>query len=217
MGRVRRDFERPEDKRLAKLIIIATEGRKTERIYFEALAEFYESKNIHVKVLEKLDNNSSPESVFEQLNEFSLEYKLDENDELWMVIDRDYQSWEEQAIKSVAQMCYQKKGFFLALSNPAFELWLLLHFVDCSELEIEEKERMFQNRRVSRSKTYMKKAVGDQIGGFNESKYDPMIFIPHAKRAINNSKKLDEKPNSRWPNFLGTRVHRLTDKIIKGG
>lgn len=39
MGRIKRDFKRPENKRSAKLIVIATEGRKTERIYFEALAE----------------------------------------------------------------------------------------------------------------------------------------------------------------------------------
>ena len=34
--RQRRDFERPEGLKSARLIVIAAEGRKTENIYFEA-------------------------------------------------------------------------------------------------------------------------------------------------------------------------------------
>ena len=116
MGRIKRNFKRPESKRSAKLIVIATEGRKTERIYFEALAESFDSTKVHVEVIEKLDDNSSPDVVLEQLNSFADEFNLDENDELWMVIDRDYQSWEIEMIKSVAQICHQKRGYYLAVS-----------------------------------------------------------------------------------------------------
>ncbi len=36
--RIKRNFKRPEGNRDAKLIVIATEGRHTERIYFEGLS-----------------------------------------------------------------------------------------------------------------------------------------------------------------------------------
>lgn len=35
--RQRRDFERPEGVKSARLIVIAAEGLKTENIYFEAM------------------------------------------------------------------------------------------------------------------------------------------------------------------------------------
>lgn len=214
MGRIKRNFKRPENKRSAKLIVIATEGRKTERIYFEGLAENFDSTKIHVEVIEKLDNNSSPDKVLEQLNAFSEEYSLDDKDELWMVIDRDYQSWEIEMIKSVAQICHQKKGYFLAVSNPAFELWLLLHLIDCTQLSVNEKEDLFQNAKVNRSKTYSKKMIADFLGGFNEAKYDASLFTPQVLEAIKNAIKLDSNPRTRWPNYLGTRVYKLVQNIL---
>jgi hypothetical protein len=214
MGRVRRDFKRPEHKRSAKLIVIATEGRKTERIYFEALAENIDSTKVHLEVIEKLDDNSSPQVVLEQLNSFAAEYNLDEEDELWMVIDRDYQSWGVEMIKSVAQICYQKKGYYLALSNPAFELWLLLHLVDCTELTQAEKDNLFENAKVSRSKTYSKKMLSDLLNGFNEAKYDPTPFILKVDEAIRNAIKLDVSPKTRWPNYLGTRVYKIAQSVL---
>jgi len=214
MGRVKRNFKRPENKRSAKLIVIATEGRKTERIYFEALAENFDSTRVHVEIIEKLDDNSSPDAVLEQLNSFADEFNLDENDELWMVIDRDYQSWETEMIKSVAQICHQKRGYYLAVSNPAFELWLLLHLVDCSKLSQQEKEDLFKNAKVNRNKTYSKKMLSDLLDGFNEAKYDADNFVPNVEEAIKNAITLDVNPRTRWPNYLGTRVYKLVQNII---
>ena len=214
MGRIKRNFKRPESKRSAKLIVIATEGRKTERIYFEALAESFDSTKVHVEVIEKLDDNSSPDVVLEQLNSFADEFNLDENDELWMVIDRDYQSWEIEMIKSVAQICHQKRGYYLAVSNPAFELWLLLHLIDCSELTQQEKEDLFRNAKVTRNKTYSKKMLSDLLGGFSEAKYDADNFVPKVEEAIKNAITLDVNPRTRWPNYLATRVYKLVQNII---
>lgn len=215
MGRIKRDFKRPENKRSAKLIVIATEGRKTERIYFEALVENFDSTKVHVEVIEKLDDNSSPDRALTQLNSFADEYNLDENDELWMVIDRDYQSWGIKMIKAVAQICHQKKGYYLAVSNPAFELWLLLHLIDCSQLTAQEKVDLFKNAKVKRrGKPYSKQMISDILGGFNEAKYDANKFVPNVEEAIKNAIKLDVNPRTRWPNYLGTRVYKLVQNII---
>ena len=217
MMRIKRNFLRLESNRDAKLIVIATEGRQTEKIYFEGLSNFLKNPKVHVEIIEKLDDNSSPDEVLRKLNEFNLEYNLDENDELWMVIDRDYQSWEPQMIKLVAQSCYQKKGFYLALSNPAFELWLILHFIDCSMLTHDEKEKLFENKKIAKksSKTYSKKLLSDTIGGFSEASYDPSQFLANYNIAIKNAIKLDKQPRTRWPDCLATRVYKLVQSISK--
>ena len=65
--------ERREAFRDARLIVIASEGKHTERIYFNALAEEYMSPRVHVHILERSDNeinNSSPEHVLKQLNDY---------------------------------------------------------------------------------------------------------------------------------------------------
>jgi hypothetical protein len=217
MARTKRNFTRPEGNRDAKLIVIATEGRQTESIYFEGLSLFLSNPKVHVKVIEKLDDNSSPDEVLNQLKLFEEEYNLDEADELWMVIDRDYQSWKPKMIKQVAQICHQKKGYYLALSNPAFELWLLLHFIDCTNLSADEKNKIFENKKIKgkSSKTYNKKLLSDTVNGFNASKYDPCKFAQNYKIAIKNAIKLDSQPRTRWPDYLATRVHKLVQSISK--
>lgn len=56
--------ERREAFRDARLIVIASEGKDTERIYFETLAKEYANPRVHVRILERNEqekNNSSPD------------------------------------------------------------------------------------------------------------------------------------------------------------
>jgi hypothetical protein len=214
MGRIKQPFVREEGKKDARLIIIATEGRKTERIYFEALAQEYDTPAVHIEIIKRENDNSSPEQVMQSLNEFAVKYELDENDELWMVIDRDYQSWEPKSIKQVAQLCHQKKGFNLALSNPAFEIWLLLHVKDINEYSEPDKKKLFENKKVTAKKTALKKELSKILIGFDETSYNPEKFIPYVETAIARAKALDTNPKARWQDYLGTRVYKLAVKTI---
>lgn len=84
--------ERKEAFRDARLIIIASEGKETEKIYFNALAKDYRNPRVHVKVLERSEeeqNNSSPSHVMKQLDDYKEQYSLEADDELWLVIDKD--------------------------------------------------------------------------------------------------------------------------------
>ena len=45
--------ERREAFRDARLIVIASEGKDTERIYFKALAKEYANPRVHVHILER--------------------------------------------------------------------------------------------------------------------------------------------------------------------
>ena len=58
--------ERHETFRDDRLIVIASEGKETERIYFKALAKEYSNPRVHVHILERSEadqNNSNPQNV----------------------------------------------------------------------------------------------------------------------------------------------------------
>ena len=63
MGRKKKPFERPSEKFDSSLIVIASEGRVTEKNYFEDLKEFYLNKKIHVELIPNIDNKSDPRNT----------------------------------------------------------------------------------------------------------------------------------------------------------
>lgn len=94
-------------------------------------------------------NNSSPEHVLKQLNDYKKEYELESDDELWLVIDKD--RWPDAMLSHVATECTQDIYMHVAISNPCLELWLLLHFIDVTSLTPEEKQQWEANRRKSKN------------------------------------------------------------------
>ena len=208
--------ERHEAFRDARIIVIASEGKDTERIYFQALASEYANPRVHVHILERGEdeqNNSSPEHVLTQLNDYKRDYSLEEDDELWLVIDKD--RWTEAMLSHVAAECAQNDFMHMALSNPCFELWLLLHLVDATSLTSEEQEQWMKNDRSSRrTDPYLKVRLRQAMGSYNESNYDAQILIPHVEIAIERARALDDNPADRWPQTLGTRVCQLAESVI---
>lgn len=107
--------ERREAFRDARLIVIASEGKETERIYFKELAKEYANPRVHVHILDRCEgekNNSSPEHVLKQLNDYIGQYALEADDELWLVVDRD--RWTEAMLSSVALKCKNNDYIHLA-------------------------------------------------------------------------------------------------------
>lgn len=200
----------------ARLIVIASEGKDTERIYFKALAKEYTNPRVHVHILKRSEdekNNSSPEHVLEQLNEYKCQYELEADDELWLVTDKDH--WTEAMLSRVATECMQDVSMHMALSNPCFELWLLLHLVDVSSLTPEEQLLWMENRRKSKSSNpYLKVLLRQKMGSYHESAYDVLTLIVHVEVAIERARLLDKNPADRWPQTLGTRVYLLAESVM---
>lgn len=208
--------ERREAFRDARLIVIASEGKDTERIYFKALAKEYTNPRVHVHILERSkdeQNNSSPEHVLKQLNDYKGHYDLESDDELWLVVDRD--RWTEAMLSRVATECAQDNFMHVALSNPCIELWLLLHLVDATLLTPEEQQLWMENRRKSKNADpYLKVRLRQEMGSYHESSYDAKMLIEHVEVAIARAKALDKNPADRWPQTLGTRVYLLAESVM---
>ena len=208
--------ERQEAFRDARLIVVASEGKDTERIYFKALAKEYTNPRVHVHILERSEaeqNNSSPEHVLKQLNDYKEQYALEADDELWLVVDKD--RWPEAMLSRVATECTQDDYMHMALSNPCIELWLLLHLVDVTSLTSEEQQQWLENRRKSKSADpYLKVRLRQEMGSYHEAAYDAQMLIAHVEEAIERAKALDKNPADRWPQTLGTRVYLLAESVM---
>jgi hypothetical protein len=211
----KRNF-RPRSRRSgfrdAKLIIIATEGMQTERIYFEDMASprYYYNPRIHVNVLEPEGTASSPEHVLQRLRQFRKQYHLNRYDELWLVVDRD--RWPEAMLATVSARC-QQANYFMAVSNPCFELWLLLHLQSLNQYPDEFLHAFLVNLREG-NRTRLESELVSLLGAYNKSHPDTSQFLPYVETAIQRARALDRHPEHRWPNDLGTRAYLLAERIM---
>ncbi len=203
---------RRSGQRDARLIVIAAEGQNTERRYFEDLAEEHSNSRIHVEVLERLDSASDPVRVLRLLDSFRRKYTLRPNyDELWLVIDVD--QWRDRKLSDVASLCNQKR-YFMAVSNPCFEIWLLLHHKSLDEYDVETLGEFRLNRKAG-DRTRLESELVRLLGRYNSSNLDTTDFLPYVEIAVERARNCDLNPGHRWPNDLGSRVYLLSEKIIR--
>lgn len=194
MGRQRRDFKRAGSHRDSTLFVIASEGAETEPRYFEAIRENHDNSRMHIHVLRRNDpTRSAPLHVIAELDRFRDEFSLQDRDQLWLVIDRDSQSWSIEMISRIAQECHSK-GYFLAASNPCFELWLPLHFEDVAVQDETRKQRLAENARGFLKAEVARHRQPDRSDGEN--------LLQRTALAIARAEALDVNPQERWPSVL---------------
>lgn len=208
-------FRESSTKPKEKIFVLAYEGNNTEALYFEELKvnERFNDDLIYLVSLRrpKNDTNSAPIYVFKKLKkEAKDEYNFGAGDELWMIIDRD--KWSN--IPEISTLCKKEGNFYLALSNPCFELWLLLHLKDLNEYNPQELKEIFENKKISKKRTYLKRLLGTFFkDGYKDSNPKPERFIPYIDDAIERAKTLDILAEE-YPSSLGSHLYKLVEKII---
>lgn len=212
MARKRRPFVRSSAVRDARLIIIAAEDTTATVAYFRALIspDYYQNPRVHVEVLQRDATASAPEHVLAQIDGWRTLYDYDETDEFWLVIDVD--KWGEEKLSQIAQSCAQK-AIRLAVSNPAIELWFLLHRTDLTGYTPEELGDLLRNERVSNHRTRLEQEIVRVVGRYNKSNLHIGDFLPHVAAAVLRAEALDHSPADRWPQGLGSHVYRLIRSI----
>lgn len=213
MPRKRRPLVREDAVRDARLVIIATEDTKAAFKYFTVLTTTppYKNPKVHVEVLSRENTASAPEYVLQQIHKWLDTYQINEEDELWLVIDVD--RWGDTKLSKIAQECVQK-GIHLAVSNPAIELWFLLHLTDLARYDESVQQAMLLNKRVKANRTYLEQAILDIVGRYNKSNLTMSDYLPHVEKAVERAEKLDTNPGDRWPQQLGTRVYLVIRSIL---
>ncbi len=203
-----------------RVFVIACEG-KTEETYFKAFNKpqyriYVKNENTQIEVLEKLDEKdtkSFPIYVMELLEEYQEYYGAD-NEELWLVIDRDKQNLNKTQLREIIEKCVEKK-YNIALSSPCFELWLLLHIKDVTTYSEESLEKLKQNKkeRAKSKKRFLEKELSQILGGYKKEQIQPEKFLPYVKRAVQQAKLLQLKADLSETDDFGTTVYVLVEKI----
>jgi len=195
----RRRFQRPVGKRrYRRLIVIATEGSKTEPRYFFLFNN--QTLTVKIKCL-KGRHASAPPNVLKRMSDHIRNSGLQMGDEAWLVVDRvDRDHWTEEQLGQLYHWSEQAENYGFALSNPKFEYWLLLHF--------EEGNRIAGAQDCS-----------DRLKGYlpnYEKDIDPRKFTPDTiAAAISRAGRRDNPPCADWPHSVGsTTVHRLVRKLL---
>lgn len=193
-----------------KLIVVATEGSDSERVYLEY---FDDNSKVIVIPIPNQNNQSSPQHVLDNLENFIQRggtindvgrYQFDMNkDEFWIMLDTDH--WirpnHVQNFSFVTQQAFQK-GYKLAISNSSFEVWLYLHLTDLSIVDEGQNASYFEGR------------IRSILGSFNKLNPKKEVFYPHINVAIERSRVLFEHDDNRWPQITGSHVFRLIESIL---
>jgi hypothetical protein len=106
-------------RRLSQRLLIVCGGRKTEKSYLDGLKRAERNPSISVVIKA---NPRSPSEVVRHAEKIR-QQSPDDFDEVWCVFDVD----EFKDLREAEGLASRYK-IGLAVSNPCFELWLLLHF-----------------------------------------------------------------------------------------
>jgi hypothetical protein len=184
-------------------ILIVCEGEKTEYHYFR---DFRSKEHARLLEIDIVHSDSDPLSVVN----FALQRKTeaderavrmhDDNeriDEIWCVVDVDDHAGLDRAIQAASN-----DGIKLAISNPCFELWVLLHFREQNAL-----------LRAKAAKSACRKDIPGYDGQVPfERLWEKYQLAVH--RATNLDKKHQGKPK---PGNPCTRVYLLTERLRELG
>lgn len=103
----------------------------------------------------------------------------------------------------------------MALSNPNFEFWLLLHLAHLENYTEQQLNDFLHNKRANSSKSMLETELSTLLNGYNKSKYPVDRILISIENAIKQAKFLDKDPEARWiEDQLGSRVYRLVERIL---
>ncbi len=191
----RRKFTRPlGNRRYRKLFVVAVEGSVTEPDYFKLFQN--NEPIVHVKCLTSL-KGSSPPQVLRRITDHLKVEKLRNTDEAWLVVDKD--NWTDSQLCELHLWTQQADNFGFALSNPKFELWLLLHY--------EDGKGINSSRSCSER---LRKYLPNYDKGIDIRNIAPDMI----DAAISRAKMKDIPPCLDWPRRPGTTVYRLVERLI---
>lgn len=202
-----------------KLYILSFEGERTETKYFEDFRNsevFNDSGLIETIPLKRAKNTGTdPFSVKKLLKKAKDDFSFKATDEFWLIIDRDHwESIHKISFELLVEECNKEENFFLAMSNPCIEIWLILHLKDIADFSKEEQDKIYENAKISNSKNHIDIVLSELQGrGYNKIP-NTKLFLPLTTTAIIRAKNLDNLEEV-YPSRIGTHVYKLIEKLIK--
>lgn len=195
---------RPPTREPKHRILIVCEGEETEPGYFRAFQHEVRNPRVHVQLAKETGVPRTVVEIAIRLRdeaEKEAKRERDENlrwDEVWGVFDVD-----EHPNLDQARTLAKDHAIELAVSNPCFELWALLHFQD-------------QRAHIDRAKA--REALQQHLRGYDKALDFPKMYpgYPDAVRRAQDLARESGRHEDPARNPT-TGVYRLTESIRQGG
>lgn len=199
MRRSRRISRRHASRPLAARIVVTTEGAVTEPEYLKVFNSIYGKQSIR---LVPIGVGGDPRTVVERAIEESKKLKADSlarRDSVWAMFDRDIHARFDEA-KDLARA----NNIPVAISNPCFELWGILHY--------QEQHAPLDRHQCQRTlgKLYPNYSAGTQkiFDDLNVIQQHYLVAVERAKVTVR--RRNEEGTPGANPS---TTIHRLTEFI----
>lgn len=199
-------------KEPAKVYALALEGRVTEVEYFNGIIESRKkigiAKRIHIKLLEREkgdENKSHPKHIIEQIKKYCEKEGYD-SEEICLIIDRDEQNFKKYQYDEILEECLVNK-YNMFVSNPTFELWLLMHF----DFDFSKESLLLikENRKIDGKYRYLATKTSEKLERSKKSKNVHFEkLINGIDLAIENSSKLEQNITE-LKDKIGTNIGQL--------
>jgi RloB-like protein len=190
-----RDKESFRDDRL---FIVACDDSYAPEQYFR----FFKISRVQVHVVPTTDGTSSAPHVLNRL--LAIDHIQD--DERWLLLDVDHclQSTHTPTFLNAIRRA-KSLGVKVALSKPSFELWLLLHHVEPSEVAALADAREVETRlRLA-------------LGAYNKTRLSKADFpLSSIAKAHSRARTLEPPHTPEIPTTNSSRVYKLWESIAVG-
>ena len=181
-----------------RLFIVACDDSYAPEQYFR----FFRISRVQVHVIPTTDGTSSAPHVLDRL----LAIDHIEDDERWLLLDVDHclQSTHTPTFLNAIRRA-KNLGVKVALSKPSFELWLLLHHVEPSEVAALADAREVEARlRLA-------------LGAYNKTRLNKADFpLSSIAKAHSRARTLGAPDASEIPTTNSSRVYKLWEAIAVG-
>lgn len=192
------DMYRRRGKKVPRRVfVIVCEGKETEPNYFKEMRQDFRLSRVNVRILPA---EGAPITVVEKAIQEKTQLD-DPRDEVWCVLDVE-QLGNNPSFDRAIDIALRRK-LHLAVSNPAFEYWYLIHY--------ERSDKPFRNADdvISQLKRY--------LPDYDKSDSSYSILKDRTETAIANATYLRNNATSPWEKFpnSSTGVDILVTKILE--
>jgi RloB-like protein len=98
----------------------------------------------------------------------------------------------------VSKEIAKRRNYYLAMSNPCFELWIWLHL---------RPNRAFADRHDCQ------RQLERAWAGYSKGDYDAASLMPFVAIACERATSEDQHPDRQWPLSQATRVYKLVERL----
>ncbi|WP_431875373.1 RloB family protein [Micromonospora marina] len=182
-------------------ILIITEGKVTEPQYFRGLAQHVRATGVDIRSADIIGLGRDPRRIVSEAVRLLRRSRRagrsgDDYDAAWCVVDVDNHALLPEALAEA-----RREGVSVVVTNPCFELWILMHFSDCMAVVDAGALR----RRLEQHGCAEKKLPRD----FDFSQYKSAI-----ERAVSQRKARGEAASLDMPSNPGTTVDLLVAELL---